>query len=306
MDLDSNMTKYISSYLIWLMLIFTMLSCEEAFESAVDFEVPEQPSLLATTAIFPLNAISSQLYVSHTVNILDPDPVAIKNASIDLSIEGHSKFAWVFDSITELYVASLPRQNEILGKNAKLTIEAPGYSKSRSSILVPDTAHVGEIKFGYQKAFDLDGSKADLLTLNIDDPGGQDNFYGVTAFYIRRLEVGSLAVRDTVRLYLQSDGLVTEGSHPIFFSDATFDGKETLIRITSFSYTPGRTSEPHILVRVYSYPKAYYLYLKSRVIYGNAEGNPFAEPSDIYSNMDGGEGIFSIHPVNEYKVEVDL
>jgi hypothetical protein len=40
-------------------------------------------------------------------------------------------------------------------------------------------------------------------------------------------------------------------------------------------------------------------------IYENTEGNPFAEPSDIYSNMEGGVGIFSINQVKEYVVEVD-
>jgi hypothetical protein len=136
----------------------------------------------------------------------------------------------------------------------------PVFPVSTSSAVIPDTAKVVGITYGYQKTVDIDGNRADLLNLNIADPTGEENFYGVTAFYIRRLEAGSMPTGDTIMIFLRSDGLVIEGVNPDFFNDATFDVKETSIRINSQIYSGGTDTEQHILVRVYAFPKAYYLY----------------------------------------------
>ena len=83
-------------------------------------------------------------------------------------------------------------------------------------------------------------------------------------------------------------------------------GRQAELRIRAYNYNPPSRDSGQVIVQVLTFPKDYYLYLKSVEVFNNADGNPFAEPADLYSNFENGTGIFSIYQVDEHIVDVDF
>jgi hypothetical protein len=88
-------------------------------------------------------------------------------------------------------------------------------------------------------------------------------------------------------------------SDAIFFRDALFNGtsKELHLFISSEYLLPvvGRNGDTlYPSVELYHVPEAYFRYLKSYQFASENNGNPFAEPTNVYSNVKNGYGIFSI------------
>jgi len=286
-----------------LMFAVFAVSCEGLFETSVDFEIPDQESVLATTAIFQSNFETSEILVSYTVDLNENNELKIvSNARIQLTTHNQTLENWTINN-ADRYLSSALDYEDLAGSTAEITVNAEGFETSSARIVVPDTPHIREVYFGIEKSFDIDGYKTDLLKVTIADQKEVKNFYGIEAFLVRSYQSGSNTLSDTSRFYLESDGLITEGGSPLIFSDASFDGKETVIRSNVFG--SGVDENDQVIVRVTAFTEAFFQYLRSKSLYYDAEGNPFAEPVDLYSNMENGVGIFTINQVRDFPAEID-
>jgi len=63
------------------------------------------------------------------------------------------------------------------------------------------------------------------------------------------------------------------------------------------------TSNVDIKVKVSTISRDKYFYSQSLYAYENASGNPFAEPVIVYTNVENGQGIFSMEGKTEIIVE---
>ena len=54
---------------------------------------------------------------------------------------------------------------------------------------------------------------------------------------------------------------------------------------------------------LYTGSKDLYLYETTRSLNQDAQGNPFAEPVLVHSNMEGGYGVFTLHNSTVYRYE---
>ncbi|KAA3640405.1 MAG: DUF4249 family protein, partial [Bacteroidetes bacterium] len=77
----------------------------------------------------------------------------------------------------------------------------------------------------------------------------------------------------------------------LVFTDKAFDGNEYTIK--GWDYGWWETVESFKLELV-NLSKDGYLYLRSLEDYYNSEGNPFAQPATVYSNIENGYGIFAL------------
>ncbi|MCB0687511.1 MAG: DUF4249 domain-containing protein [Saprospiraceae bacterium] len=280
-------------------------SCEGLFETSVDYEVPQQTPVLATTAIIPANYDTAGIFISHTTPDLHSFPGIIHDARITLQIGDQPYTDWQQDNDL-LYKITAFNVSDHQGEIASLRIEANDFTTVYSEIQIPTLPKIREITYGFHQAISDDGTRIDQLKLKLDDPVDEENFYGLQAFYSRLRFRDTTNMFDTVRVFLEADELVTEGGSPLFFSDATFNGRQAELRIRAYNYNPPSRDSGQVIVQVLTFPKDYYLYLKSVEVFNNADGNPFAEPADLYSNFENGTGIFSIYQVDEHIVDVDF
>ena len=110
-------------------------------------------------------------------------------------------------------------------------------------------------------------TSAYLLIHFFDVNAGKDNYY---------------------RRVIHKDSLDGPPQTAFAFSDGFGDGDE-IITGTGYDFKPNDTA----FVAVYHIEKAYYEFLESSGDAANANGNPFAQPSLILSNIEGGTGIFT-------------
>jgi hypothetical protein len=81
--------------------------------------------------------------------------------------------------------------------------------------------------------------------------------------------------------------------HAVTFSDVAFDGQTYTFTVDVRVHTDsrGEVSEPY--VRLEAVSERYYRYIRARQAISDNQGNPFAEPITLPSNVTGGLGIFA-------------
>jgi len=92
----------------------------------------------------------------------------------------------------------------------------------------------------------------------------------------------------------------------IFLRDALFNGrqKELKIYVNTGDLQPifngTDTLYPNVLLQ--HVPESYFRYRKSLSVAQDANGNPFAEPANVYTNVTNGYGIFTIYTQDRVEV----
>jgi hypothetical protein len=89
-----------------------------------------------------------------------------------------------------------------------------------------------------------------------------------------------------------------------YFSDITFNGTNKSFRFY-LSYIEGIFfDDPKYIINLRHVSEEYYKYYSSVNLQLITQGDPFAQPTVIFSNIDGGFGIFAAF--NESIAEVEL
>lgn len=247
-------------------------------EKEVEIDLPDYESRLVVECYLePGKPIT--LLLNRSAPYFDPFPtfdqrflenVLVNDAEIAIRFRGQTyplSNELTFDPVTrKLYNY---RSNTIIPEDYEspfqLSIQTPeGDSISASTRLVP----VIPIDSLVVEFSDADSTKARLLTY-LTDPPEQDNFYR------RMLHLGELN-NDPEQDFPASDRIV----------------EDVLLFGTAFDYEEGDT----LVSTIYHIEKAYYDFLESARTARSSNGNPFAQPSPIISNLHGNAdaiGIFT-------------
>ncbi len=144
-----------------------------------------------------------------------------------------------------------------------------------------------------------------LCQLSFIDPQAEENFYMLQVIlhstewgYFKNLAFicGHSVVEEEIK-----DGL---GTKAVVFSDKSINGKEfTLpleIKCQDIGYPFRGEADPYnphgkatIYFRLYSMNKEYFTYIQTLNLFYKNYRNPLAEPAQVYSNVEGGYGIFA-------------
>ena len=185
------------------------------------------------------------------------------------------------------------------GKTYSLRVSTPDGRLATAQCTVPPPPPVPEMRFDsvvHASANGTSGYREYTGSLHWQDPAGEENFYRVDADinYVRADNRGE--VWNDWRPIYWNNGKSTA------FSDARLDGAQFSSPETTFPVV----SDYHDSVTLYAYllhtDRAYFEY--HRTIRANADSNPFAEPVLLYSNVEGGLGVFAAF--NRRTLEVKL
>ncbi|GAA5219630.1 DUF4249 family protein [Membranihabitans marinus] len=160
------------------------------------------------------------------------------------------------------------------------------------------------IHFPDGNRFEFGGS----MRLAIEDETDRDNYYQVDVVAIVTDLEGNT---DIVSSYLEikgvSSGFLEEDVDVSNFDDTHLseDGKIRVDfdfnSVSSFYEEPG--VEVHLFCRLSNLSQNYAKYKQSAEQFRNNDGNPFAEPVEIYSNVEDGYGIFAF-TANSYREKI--
>lgn len=288
--------------ILFVLLTFTCLwSCEKV-EDIVDF--PKHKSRLVVNGFFHADS-RWEFDVSKSLSVIDNAPLAkINNASIqifenDILIETLT-FLFEDGGINDgLYYSD---NKPVFGKNYSIIVSANGFESVSAADKLPTPVPIVSTDFKIIDSSFYTNSDGNILwyinsavSIKFNDPVGEENFYQLEVLYYYTIYNfdSSTYYNSFNSFHLNSDNLsIEEGLEGnIIFSDLIFDGQtyEISAEFTHYNAPPDFT----YYIYFKSLSKSCFFYKKTYGLYLNRKNDPFAEPVQVYNNIENGFGIFA-------------
>ena len=307
-----------------------LMSCDKWLNGQViDFDLPDHTPVLTVYAFYELGQNVVDTKVGSSVSIVSQgEPQPVDDVTIKLYQNEQLVEEWApeatyvidtfwsyFDPVlndTIYYVDSTFTYQHTLANNLstdldeyKLEVSAPGYETISSTLTVPAKAIVTNTAFERDVFVSPPGwagqvdDKGDKVKFTIDDPAGGDNVYHISFMF----EYGDSNYSYFTEAYfdVNETGFDYDRGGYIL-SDQYFDGQQRSFEFEKWYYE-GEQKPNKVQISVLTMPKSYSDFKTSLYKYWDAEYNPFAEPVVLYSNVENGLGLFSIH--NPYRIIVE-
>ena len=282
-----------------------------ACEQVIAPDLPEHTPRLVLNAFFTADGAWTAR-VGRSVGILEPRPSpdrpAVADAAVELLAGDRVIEELEFDQVAKVYVA----QKSIMetGATYALQVSAPGFATVRAMDAIPRSVPTSVRSYRTNRG-------EFTIEVEIQDPPGKANYYQISLYQVltgrgaTRYE-GILSTKDPSILADNSvdESPLEEESFSVeapFFKDSLFDGRTHEIELTyggvaelrddggpgAGGDADGQRSSREIHLQVLYISAAYYEYLKTALLHDYTLDNPFAEPLNVYSNVDNGYGIFA-------------
>jgi len=305
----------IRQYIIYTILVLLVFSScrDNFFDSIIDVEVSEhEPQLTVTAHLFNGNP-QQRIHVNHSTGILESTSIQpVKDAIINL-YEGDnllSNFSfWEDDRREGLGVYLTDSLSFISGRTYTLKVQSNQYGTIESTQVMPSKVAIKTATFEEDGAIDRYGDRADEISIQFDDPKDQQNYYSISVRGIYEFaNTDTSFIVDNIGLQVTPvDPFLEEAWDVLLLSDASFDGKTYTLNFGAFTqevyYLDLEGQLIGLKIGLSSVSKDFYSFWKSMDTYENNEDNFFAEPVNVYENVEGGIGIFTLNNNEEFLLE---
>lgn len=302
--------------LFFLFILLSTLSCQK------DQLIPDTGRKLVINGLIVTDGLlgihlSNSMFITDSTKWLGED--IINNAQVyiydedsyidSLRFQNNVPFNYFDYQISLNYIASFLQPSS--GKEYKITVKAPGFPDAFATTKIPNLVKIEKVetaKVILEGTFQ-EGESNILLQSNIEftDPANEKNYYLVYV-YVKHDDQGSwnmafVCTDPIVEEYLDH-GTISFG---VAFSDKNINGKKYKLPITlngNYIGWPFRKEYPPdypfpveyktaIYFRLYSITEEYFKYIQTLNLFLKNYTNPLAEPTQMYSNITGGYGIFA-------------
>jgi hypothetical protein len=263
---------------------FVFLGCQ----LTVDIDVPFEKAQLTLNSLFSPDSVwKVQLNLNR--HVLDSKPfAAVDDATVsilenEIPIETLvSKGNGVYRSISK----------PIGGKNYTIKVATDHYGSVQSTASLPSP--IQNLQAIFHEPQQADHGLESIIDIKFDDRPGERNYYKITAFgdayYVSR---NKLIAKTTVPLGLKVVGISDDGSESrsdeIIFSDLLFDGQTHQMSLQTGQWF---SRYSNLTVSVWSISEEYYNYKQTLQLQSDTRDNPFAQPVNVFNNIEGGFGFF--------------
>lgn len=276
--------KKIAIQLVTLGLAALLLSsCEK--DLTIPFPV-KAPQLVVNSGANPDS--TWKVYVGTTSPIFKrEDPNDIDNASVTIKTDtGDILLQYQGNGY---YTA--PTKPEI-GKTYGIEVSVPGMASASASCSIPSRPTFSDLSF---TKITENGIKKVRVTLSIDDPADTQDYYIIEVRDLvqqymypeapPRLLSYSLSTMD---LFCENSSLDSY-SYQLLYHDITFNGEKREVQFTIDQDINPTTSTQCVVKRC---SKEFWEFKRTLAIYNNTFDSPFTQPTQIFSNIANGVGIF--------------
>lgn len=290
--------------LVFLFLVMiTHLSCTKE----VDIEIPYLPSKPVVNCFFNGDSLL-KLRLSNSVGLLDSLPPIISNATITLY--ENSLFVDTLAFNNGFYISKIVpiegRRYSIKVKSSSFTDDDSIYS----SDILPGFAKIKSLSFRDSAMIDQKGYPISEATIEIEDNSSSIQYYEIIlelsylrfpedTIYEKRIADYCIENFDPV---ITREGLILYKPKALIFSNYLFAGQCYKLKINfqntfylDDSYP--QYKELRIIAHLKKISEPYYNYKRQLIIHQNSMNSDYwtgtSEPSTMYSNIEGGYGIFA-------------
>ncbi|MFO7824367.1 MAG: DUF4249 domain-containing protein [Cyclobacterium sp.] len=297
-------TFKIFRFLVILAVLFIYSSCE----TTVDIDIPFEKPQVTVNSILAHNTFP-KVRVTYSKHILDNnwefEPV--RDAEVKLIHQGET-YPLSFDEATGEHI-SLDHMI-VEGNEYKIEVLVAGYEPVTATEIIPIRVPIKNLVYQGQVQVDSWSSRDDIQ-LTFDDPAGE-NYYEISAQYYRTYtytdQDGNLVYyEDNYPLYLEPKNpsyekdFNTDGE--LLIDDKLFDGSEAKIDlfIDGSYFTEDMDGEVSFTLKAVT--RNYYLFHSTYGLQWWNDGDPFAQPVQVYSNISNGIGIVMGESISVKRME---
>lgn len=188
------------------------------------------------------------------------------------------------------------------GRKYRIVAKADRLADVEAEMTMPRSVKIKDAKWDSSGvANDPNAFYAKLkLDLTFDDPADEKNYYSVfvgivyTITYQRPTDPAPRT--DTATSFYDAvildPAFTTEDERRTRFSDATFNGKTYTAPLEANFYASPGYKLLKVELRLTTISDECYKYDESRSLYNETDGDPFAQPVQIYTNVSNGFGVF--------------
>ena len=296
-----------------ILMVFILLGCEKYLEYEGEDAKPRLVlnGVFSADSAFSVELSNSQGYVSNgSLNTISNGKVAVFNENGELvdSLEQAGDGIYTGTALAQANVLYEVRASA----GALGSIYAIDFAPSTVPIANWDTTTIPVSEYDYT----VDKLQIEFV---INDPSGTENFYIIEVFNTQYYYIDfqfdpqtGMTIMDTI--YYEEPNRNLTGfttSDPILLSDAELALDETLYYTNSLAFNDalfdGNLQGFKILVETYysqqsgaslelrltSCSEAYYKYKRTLESYYYTEGDPFAQPVQVFNNIENGLGIWA-------------
>jgi len=285
------MKKILLLLLFISICLFLIYSCEKI----IDIDIPDREKKIVLNSLITPDSIV-KIHLSESESILNAGFLIdiIEDATVQL-YENNSFATLLLYTSEGCYVSSdfYPREEN----QYRVEVSVPGKDPVSSSVLIPDPVKIISID---TNVVIIDEMGAELqVRLKFVDPKEVENYYIVKAKSYGK-EPENPALFGPVNVYLESESpIISQYGKPergLVFSDKLIDGSTYELSFDLYFYPYGSDSlSTFIYFYLQSISESYYYYVVSKAMQEELTDNPFAEPVQVYNNIEGGLGIFGAY-----------
>jgi hypothetical protein len=276
-----------------LFFTFILTACE----LTVDVDVPVKQEQLTVNSFFNPDSVWSAS-VKLNRNILDHAPIkSVEDATLIIYDESGPIDTLIHEGKGN-YRSDAGKPQ--MGTKYEIRVEAENYQSVIGQSTIPLPVEITDFRL----AFPTD-KKDDILDIRInlkfkDDPN-RKNYYHILLYTegkyyypsqgSAKKEIKIQSIENNLSSNYDENVLVNGG---ILLNDVLFNGKEATFSFKSYSsrYELEKNYESYKL-SVRSVSEDYYRYLTTAGLQKSISGNPFAQPINIYNNIQKGFGVFA-------------
>lgn len=251
----------------------------------------------------------------------------VTDATVMVSKEGERQGQLRLDSLNQYSTRQFTPEP---GQQYTVRVSAPDLDTVRATDRVP---RMPPMRLTAEDIGTVEGYYDRVLRLTIDDPPNTDNYYnveiqkkgyGYSGISEDSTSIDTLGLTD-VRFRTRSRPIINEMQQVLeeanayqgrdaTFKDVVFNGTEHTIRFQvgegDFFFSDRDAGDGYPRLKYFLYVSTLsedaYQFDHTQRILARTEGNPFAEPVDVHSNVEGGYGIVAGRHTDTLRVEVSL
>lgn len=301
----------LSFFTMILIITLALSSCQKALNTIIELDVPHTPMLT-------VNCFNSAITDSLMLNLKGSKGLSdtgicpvITNAAVTLLEDNSPVSTFNYIPSLEQYYANF--NNFIGGKTYTVKVSANGYEDVEGRDIMPMPLNNLTMSIVHNaKKLNLEQSEAiwyDEITLTFNDDGSRKDYY---SFDVSRSDTNFKDFNEYFMYYgnskysLDPDLDGEESYDPLspqtglyymkfYMQDAGFNGKQKrfVFYAPTYSTEPLANPEPWYVMIEHLSENAY-RYEKTRKLYDDSDGNPFAEPVQVHNNISKGIGSFRL------------
>ncbi len=283
--------KYLSN--ISLLSFLMLMACEQV----VEIELPEyEPQIsLFSYYYFEDSRIEAVLFKSFPLDSLtdydfaDATVLMYENGQFLAKLENNgSNSRYGYTDLPEI----------ISGNTYMLTAQAEGFPGVSATQIMPYPPTATLSQFINNSSVIVDDKRQDIFKITLEDDPDTNDYYEFRIFTRDKEDApyGNWQERNLRSPYSQ----VITGEKILYLPDNSFNGESRQIELFSNSRD---TTRLQIRVLINAITRDKYLFFQSVKAYQEAQYNPFAEPVIIHTNVENGQGIFSMENKTEIFIE---